>query len=380
MSSQDAIEIAADTIAKVKRGVRADEVLRRQFSEISGHDPFLRREVSLIVFQYFRWLGLVDDKEPVISRIQRADELSGKFLSDPQTFGAEQLRALVPEWLYDQMTVTDDWIRSIQHLPSLWVRFRREAEKSVDTLDGPLMPESPSPGRGAYEYVGEADLFHTPEFRDGAFEIQDLSSQWVGFFCDPKPGETWWDVCSGEGGKFLDLADRMENRGLIWVTDRSEWRLKRLKHRAARAKVFNYRSRLADISRGVPFKVKFDGVIVDAPCSGIGTWHRNPDARWTTIPEDIVELADLQKSILKNAAAQVKAGGRLIYAVCTLATKETVEIADWFDAEMPGFEPLNLPDPGLETHSAWPSSNSRRWLGGAIGEGNGMFIAAWRRS
>lgn len=63
-----------------------------------------------------------------------------------------------------------------------------------------------------------------------------------------------------------------------------------------------------------------------------------------------------------------------------LATKETVEIADWFDAEMPGFEPLNLPDPGLETHSAWPSSNSRRWLGGAIGEGNGMFIAAWRRS
>ncbi|MBT5704702.1 MAG: RsmB/NOP family class I SAM-dependent RNA methyltransferase [Verrucomicrobia bacterium] len=301
-------------------------------------------------------------------------------MSDPQAFGDEQLKALVPDWLDDQMTVTNDWIRSIQHLPSLWVRFRREAVKSADTLAGPLMPESPSPGRGTYEYVGEADLFQTPEFRAGAFEIQDLSSQWVGFLCDPKPGESWWDVCAGEGGKFLDLADRMENRGSIWVTDRSPWRLKRLKHRAARAKVFNYRSRLADLSRGVPFKVKFDGVIVDAPCSGIGTWHRNPDARWTTTPEDIVELASLQKSILKNAAAQVKAGGRLVYAVCTLATKETVEIADWFDAEMPGFVPLNLPDPGLETSSVWPSSDSRRWLGGATGEGNGMFVAAWRRA
>lgn len=380
MSNQEAFEIAADVISQVGRGERADDILRRQFWGRAGQDRSLRREVSLTVFEYFRWLGLLDSEKPLKSRMQDASELAGSYSSDPLNFGAGQLRKLVPDWLSDQMIITDDWIRSIQGPPPLWVRFRRGGENPMSTLCGALAAPSPSPGFGAFEYRGEEDLFHTPEFRDGVFEIQDLASQWVGHFCNPKPGESWWDVCAGEGGKFLDLADRMENRGSIWVTDRSSWRLKKLKQRAARAKVFNYRSRLADLSLGAPFKVKFDGVLIDAPCSGIGTWQRNPDVRWTTSPDDIAELAELQKVILRNAAPQVKAGGRLVYSVCTLSAKETVEIADWLDAELPGFEPDKLDDIGIGSNSDWPSSESRRWLGGAVGEGNGMFIAAWRRS
>src|SRR5436305_4189145 len=77
-------------------------------------------------------------------------------------------------------------------------------------------------------YDGEEDLFRTPEFHAGEFEIQDICSQLVGLLCAPKPGETWWDACAGEGGKTLHLSDLMENKGLIWACDRAEWRLQKL--------------------------------------------------------------------------------------------------------------------------------------------------------
>src|SRR5205823_5977071 len=130
----------------------------------------------------------------------------------------------------------------------------------------PALPE-------ALVYEGETDLFRTPEFHAGEFEIQDLSSQAVGWLCDPKPGETWWDACAGEGGKLLHLSDLMQNKGLIWASDRAAWRLQKLKRRTARAKVFNYRAALWDGGAKLPTKTKFDGVLVDAPCSGLGTWR-----------------------------------------------------------------------------------------------------------
>jgi hypothetical protein len=84
------------------------------------------------------------------------------------------------------------------------------------------------------EYRGTQDLFRTPEFHKGSFELQDINSQAVGIICEPKPGETWWDACAGEGGKLLHLSELMENKGLIWASDRVEWRLKKLKQRTAR--------------------------------------------------------------------------------------------------------------------------------------------------
>ena len=336
--------------------------------------------MSLELFNYFRWVGLVDSCKSLRSRIRQAASLSQSYSECPLDFDLKRLSQLVPDWLPKTMRVTEDWLRSIQGVPQLWIRSRREMRDEMTELGEELVAALPSPGAGSREYQGTLDLFQTELFKKGAFEIQDLNSQWVSAFCDPKPGEHWWDVCSGEGGKFLDLADRMENRGLIWATDRSARRLTRLKQRAKRAKVFNYRSRQADLSARAPFKVIFDGVLVDAPCSGIGTWQRNPDARWTIMPEDISDLATIQKSILKVAAAQVKPGGKLIYAVCTLADEETQGVADWFDASPFGFEPLSLPSmPGSEANNAWPNTDYRRWLGVEVGSGNGMFVAAWRR-
>ena len=182
------------------------------------------------------------------------------------------------------------------------------------------------------------DLFRTPEFHAGVFEIQDLASQLVGLACAPKPGETWWDACAGDGGKTLHLADQMQNKGLIWATDRSARRLDTLKRRAARAKLFNYRTAAWDGGPKPPTKTKFDGVLVDAPCSGVGTWQRNPHARWTTTPEDVRELAAAQRSLLEHVVGSLKVGGRLMYAICTLTRSETVAVAEAFTVAHPELE------------------------------------------
>jgi 16S rRNA (cytosine967-C5)-methyltransferase len=227
----------------------------------------------------------------------------------------------------------------------------------------------------AVEYRGHHDLFRTAEFHAGEFELQDLSSQAVGLICGSSPGQTWWDACAGEGGKLLHLSDLMENQGLIWASDPAAWRLQRLKRRAARARVFNYRSALWDGGPKLPTRTKFDGVLVDAPCSGIGTWHRNPHARWTLTANDVLELSQIQQRILINAAAAVKPGGKLIYAVCTFAGAETVEVAESFSGRSPEFERLPLGNP-LQPEAA-PSEQLEYWpqqFGGI-----GMFVAGWLR-
>lgn len=225
------------------------------------------------------------------------------------------------------------------------------------------------------EYSGKENLFETGAFKRGDFEVQDIASQAVGLVCNPEPGQTWWDVCAGEGGKTMHLSDLMNNRGLIWATDRAEWRLKRLKKRAARVGAFNYRSKVWNGDLPLPTKTKFDGVLIDAPCSGVGTWQRDPHARWTTEPNDVRELAELQWKILNNAAASVKPGGRLVYSVCTLTNAETWDIAKRFSAEHKEFEqeavrnPFGKSDTGKKALMIWPQDFN----------GNGMFIAVWKR-
>jgi 16S rRNA (cytosine967-C5)-methyltransferase len=168
----------------------------------------------------------------------------------------------------------------------------------------------------------------------------------------------------------------MQNRGLIWASDRASWRLQKLRRRTARAHVFNYRAALWEGGPCLPTKTRFDGVLLDAPCSGVGTWQRNPHARWTTTPAQIQELGLLQRQLLLHAAPSVKPGGKLVYSVCSLARSETTEVVAAFQQEFPQFEaipvvsPLQLgaaPQPHL---CLWPQQFG----------GNGMFVALWKRS
>ena len=372
-------EIAAEVIRTANREKPADAALREVLREFRDLPPFDSREVSSLVFRYYRWHGWTRDERGVEAKLRLARRLAERFQANPASIPIAEMRAkAVPAWTAEQMDLSDDWLRSLQRAPKLWLRAKRgQAAGLRDRLVGshisPVFSE-------ALTYEGDTDLFKTPEFHAGEFEIQDIASQAVGLVCAAQPGETWWDACAGEGGKLLHLSNLMENRGLIWASDRAAWRLQKLKRRTARAKVFNYRVAMWDGGVKLPTKTKFDGVLVDAPCSGLGTWQRNPHARWTTTPGDVAELAAVQAKLLANVGPSVKAGGKLVYSVCTLTRAETDDVVRAFQEAQPEFVPMPVPPftaaesksrahPSAATLTIWPHE-----LGG-----NGMFVAAWRK-
>jgi len=361
-------------ITACSREEPADKVLREQIKAERNILPGDARAVSQTVFSYFRWRGWLDLATPLTLQIRKARELAQNFRETPESFSdASLIQRVAPEWLAGEMEITAAWARAIQAEPKLWLRANPgQGMALVEKLGAAKLEKTLLPD--AVHYKGEEDLFKRDEFHAGEFEIQDIASQAVGWLCAPEAGQTWWDACAGEGGKLLHLSALMANKGLIWASDRAEWRLKNLKRRAARARAFNFRAVPWAGGAKLPTKTKFDGVLLDAPCSGVGTWQRNPHARWTVTPQDVQELAALQKDLLAKVASAVKPGGKLIYSVCTLTRSETQAVvadfnlkfaADFEPMELPGQGPL-LPTPAM---TIWPQD-----LGG-----NGMFIAGWRR-
>jgi len=369
---------AAQVLRLLRPGLPADAALRAYLAGNRSLGAIGRRSVSRAVFAYFRWLNWLEPAQSLQRRVAAALGLQDRFERDPLGMKAAALAArAVPGWLKGEMDLGAAFLRSLQREPTLWIRAKAGAARVVAAALGsceePVLPgavRAPA-GLSALRYRGAADLHRAPDFQSGLFEIQDLSSQLVGHACAPGPGETWWDACAGEGGKALHLSDLMGNKGLIWATDRSARRLSVLRKRAARAGMFNYRSAVWTGAAAAPFGAKCDGVLVDAPCSGVGTWQRNPDARWTTAPADVAELAAVQAALLGRAAASVRPGGRLVYSVCTLTRSETAAVADGFEAAHPGFEPAALPIAG---------AGARIELLPQDLDANGMFIAAWRRT
>jgi 16S rRNA (cytosine967-C5)-methyltransferase len=354
----------------------ADAVLREALKSQRGLSRDDSARISHAVFAYYRWRGWLDEARPSQEQLAQALDLARKFALNPDGFSdADLLARAVPAWIQKEMEVTPAWARALQSEPKLWLRARRGQGRALAGELADCRPFGDGLLADTLEYQSSQDLFRTPEFHAGEFEVQDLSSQAVGLICSPQPGQTWWDACAGEGGKLLHLSDLMGNKGLIWASDRASWRLQRLKRRAGRAKVFNYRSAVWDGGPVLPTKTKFDGVLVDAPCSGVGTWHRNPHARWTTTAQDVRELGGVQKELLARAASAVKPGGKLVYAVCTLTRAETSEVGEAFEKQFPEFQRLPGKNPlGPETA---PGREFRFWpqqFGG-----NGMFVACWVR-
>jgi 16S rRNA (cytosine967-C5)-methyltransferase len=374
---------AARVLATVAPDMPADAALRRYLYGAKRLGPREKRAVSRAVFSYFRWLRWLEPKASLQKQLEEASALQARFTADEKSIKPETLAArAVPAWLREEMDLPPEYLRQLQREPSLWLRARPGSSSRLARELGDCEFTDRAPD--ALRYTGPKDLFLTPSFHNGAFEIQDLASQIVGHACAPKPGETWWDACAGEGGKLLHLADLMANKGVIWATDRSERRLHVLKRRAARAQVFNFRTTTWDGSARLPTKTKFDGILVDAPCSGVGTWQRNPHARWKTTLDDVRELAVTQRALLEHVATALKPHGRLIYSVCTLTGSESTAVADAFSAAHPELEPHPLFHSKPESESATSpapgaSVNSRLLLWPHELNANGMFIAAWRR-
>lgn len=184
------------------------------------------------------------------------------------------------------------------------------------------------------------NLSAMPMLKNGSVEIQDEGSQLVALLVDAKPGERVVDFCAGAGGKTLALAACMKNKGRIIACDVLAGRLKRSTERFRRAGVHNIEVRALKSERD-PWvkrhKGGFDRVLVDAPCSGTGTWRRNPDARWKYLGPGLKDLLVLQGNILASAARLVKPGGRLVYATCSLLPEENENQITAFLAAMPDF-------------------------------------------
>ena len=324
------------------------------------------------------WRGWLDLDTSLPTQLRKSRELAANYAADPATFTDETLvERVAPAWAKDELEITAPWARMIQTEPKLWLRPKPGQGKELcEKLGAAKLEKTVLPD--AILYKGEEDLYQRPEFHAGEFEIQDVGSQVVSWLCAPNPGETWWDTCAGEGGKTLHLSALMQNKGLIWSSDRAEWRLKNLKRRAARAQAFNFRSVPWDGGVKPPTKTKFDGVLVDAPCSGLGTWQRNPHARWTTVPKDVSELAAIQKQLLAHAAPSVKPGGKLVFAVCTLTRSETTGVVADFNARFAAdFEPWDMPAVPGKLGAGSPGSSLYIWP--QDWNSNGMFVAAWRR-
>ncbi|WP_259779577.1 RsmB/NOP family class I SAM-dependent RNA methyltransferase [Aestuariispira ectoiniformans] len=187
-------------------------------------------------------------------------------------------------------------------------------------------------------------LSGTKAFRDGLIEVQDEGSQLAALLADARAGHKVVDFCAGAGGKSLAMAATMKNTGRIVACDVSEARLKRAAQRLKRAGAFMVERRPLTSERDKWIKRRaarfgggFDRVLVDAPCSGTGTWRRNPDQKWRLKGQDIEELTALQASILDSASRLVGAGGRLIYATCSILNEENDAQIDRFLAENPSF-------------------------------------------
>jgi len=257
---------------------------------------------------------------------------------------------LVEKWLglmgFDE---TLGLCRADNEAPPLTVRANRLKMKRAE-----LAKELVKEGYGAQPTVFSPDglTVHLPgparglrHFREGYFQIQDEASQLIAFLLDPVPGENILDVCSGSGIKTTHLAEIMGNRGRIVALDIHGGKLTALRGLAARLGISIIETHEGDarFDQTDEFREAFDRVLVDAPCSGLGTLRRNPEIKWRLTPEQLQAFPPLQKEILGQCARYVKRGGILVYSTCTIAAEENEEVVLSF---LEGNRDFSLVQPG----------------------------------
>ncbi len=264
-----------------------------------------------------------------------------------------------PEWIEPSLRrlFGDDLVPEMQALTArapldlrvnaLKVSSREEAHDALPHLGAVETPLSPlglriMPGEDGRGPAVQAE----PEFLKGWIEIQDEGSQLAALLSAVKPGEQVVDLCAGGGGKTLALAAMMENHGQIYATDNDARRLAPIHDRLTRAGVRNVQVRTprgkADAVTDLDGRI--DCVLVDAPCTGVGTWRRNPDAKWRLRPGSLETRRKEQAAVLDRAAALVKPGGRIVYITCSVLPEENDDALSEFLGRQEGFAPVPTPE------------------------------------
>ena len=283
-----------------------------------------------------KWLDMCDS-------IQPADLMSQHIHNLP-----DWLARPLKEQLGDEF---GDLAESLQQPGTLDLRVndlnekRSEVQKELTAAGIACEPTPYSPW--GLRLQGKPSLAKVKAFERGAVEVQDEGSQLLALLLDAHRGEMVVDFCAGAGGKTLAIGAAMRNTGRLYAMDTSAHRLDALKPRLARSQLSNVHPAAIAHERDDRVKRlagKIDRVLVDAPCSGLGTLRRNPDLKWRQKPEGIAEVAATQTAILESAARLLKSGGRLVYATCSMLPQENEDIANAFSAAHPDFVQLPVLD------------------------------------
>ena len=355
----------------------------------SGTGPQSRRLALLA------WQG----PDHVLTKACSANELqwrSSGLAIDRSTL-PEKLRHNLPDWIASRLrSQLDDagfWalVEACASTAPLDLRVNTVKAKRDDVLkalseaqiEAQETPWSPL----GIRLHGKPALNKLPLYTQGWVEVQDEGSQLLALLTGPKRSEMVVDFCAGAGGKTLALGALMRNTGRLYAFDISAHRLDKLKPRLARSGLSNVYSSVISHERDERIKRlsgKIDRVLVDAPCSGLGTLRRNPDLKWRQSPRSVDELQGQQTAILASASRLLKPGGRLVYATCSLLPQENEEVAQAFGDAHPQFEPLNagelLREAGVAeaAQSAITAAGHLRLWPQYHGM-DGFFAAAWRR-
>jgi 16S rRNA (cytosine967-C5)-methyltransferase len=332
---QAAIELLDAIIASAREGgAAADALIARYFKTRRYAGSKDRRAVRELVYRAVRRAGdpPASGRAAMLGVVKDEPELGALFDGSPHgpapTGPDEQAASagIAPAWLLerlDPLVTPEERARLLDRAP-LDVRVNLLKGSRADALTA--LPEAvPTPhAPQGLRLPDGLRVEDTAAWREGLIEVQDEGSQLACVACDAKPGERVIDLCAGAGGKTLALAAAMTNQGAIIAADSDRARLSRIAQRAARAGVSIVSERLLDPGRELEALagVEADLVLVDAPCSGSGTWRRNPETRWRMTPERLERLVALQAQLLDIAAGLVAPGGRLVYVVCSLLSEE----------------------------------------------------------
>jgi 16S rRNA (cytosine967-C5)-methyltransferase len=259
-----------------------------------------------------------------------------------------------PEWLielwqkeFGQEAIADicNWFNQTPHLDlrvNLLQATRDQvlaafAEAKIEAMPIPHLPDGIRVGQGA------GDVSKLPKFKEGWWSVQDASAQLVTYLLDPQPNEIIIDACAAPGGKTTHISDRLKNTGTVYALDRLASRLKKVDQNTARLGITNVETIEVDAREFVELpegsiKPKCDRVLLDVPCSGLGTLHRHADARWRQTPDEPYKLAKTQAEILDRATTWVKPEGVIVYSTCTLHPAENEEVITQFLANHPDWQ------------------------------------------
>lgn len=361
---QAAIEILDLVIAAARsNGAPADRLIAEWFRPRRFAGSSDRRAVREIAYRAIRACGEVPESGRAAMLLLAEDDPAFAALFDGSHHGPARVLGdepiarpgIAPQWLEERLTAS-----GISGAEAATLLDRAPLDLRVNTLkasrDGMELPveAEPTAAPNGLRLKAPATVEQWQQWKDGLVEVQDTGSQIVCAVVAAKPDETVIDLCAGAGGKTLALAAAMENRGALLASDTDRTRLSRLGPRAQRAGATLVETLLLNPGQEVealsPWQARADAVLVDAPCSGTGTWRRNPEARWRITEKELSRLAALQSRLLDIAAGLVRPGGRLVFVTCSLLDAEGKAQVDDFLARHPGWRAELPPLPAGRVH------------------------------